>query len=242
MLQSFPVSYGYQQYFDDQNIQAFIAAQNAYATAYLLAMNSLNLPVYVNLPSNPTALTIQQNGTYGSVINNTIPYNQSGPTSVGGNLIVGLLQWVLRGIYGIERPTLGQLISTTSFNGLYNKSLYNKTYYNQSVLKKTYSYSTANDDIYKRVATWNLYKGDGFQFTARWLKRRVIRFLTGTGGVDPGIDQTYSVSVQYLANYQVVITCNSLAPGAAFIPQLAELVASGALQLPFQYVYTVTST
>ena len=138
-LTTFPPSYLYQQYNGDQNLQAFVAAYNAYASAYLLAMRSLNLPIYTNLPSIGTLLTIQQSGVYGSVLNNSIPYNQGGPTSIGGNLIYGLLQWVLLGIYGIQRPTLGQLISTTSFNGIYNRGLFNKTLCNQSVLKKTYS-------------------------------------------------------------------------------------------------------
>ncbi|STX01610.1 Uncharacterised protein [Kluyvera ascorbata] len=45
--------------------------------------------------------------------------------------------------------------------------------------------------------TWNFYKGDGFYFTIPWLKRRVLRFLTGVDGVDVVNDQRWSISVLF---------------------------------------------
>jgi hypothetical protein len=45
--------------------------------------------------------------------------------------------------------------------------------------------------------TWNFYKGDGYYFTIPWLKRRIIRFLTGIDGVDVVNDQRWSISVLF---------------------------------------------
>jgi hypothetical protein len=241
MLANFPPSYAYLEYNDDENIQALISAFNLYAAAYIFALNSLNLPIYTNLPTSATLLTIVENGAYDSVLNNSLPLNQSGSDSVGGSSVVGLLAWVLTGLYGITRPTLGALVSSKSVEDAYNTYRYNTRQYNEHVLTKTYNYSVASDDIYKRVATWNLYKGDGYQFTARWLKRRAVRFLTGANGIDPGVQETYGVGVTYGANYAITINCNHLYPGASFIPALTELIASGALQLPFQYDFTVVT-
>ncbi|WP_258557194.1 hypothetical protein [Kluyvera ascorbata] len=55
----------------------------------------------------------------------------------------------------------------------------------------------ASDDLFKRIMTWNFYKGDGFYFTIPWLKRRVLRFLTGVDGVDVVNDQRWSISVLF---------------------------------------------
>lgn len=241
MLQTFPPSYVYQDFYDDPNIQALVAAFNNYAQGYVNAMLALNLPIYTRLPSNPNSITITSDGTYDSASNDSIPYNSDGTDSVGGNSVVGLLEWVLLGLYGIARPTLGALISSVSTGDRYNTWRYNTRRYNQFSLTNTYSYSTANDDLYKRVATWNLYKGDGPQFTTRWLKRRVVRFLTGTDGIDPGVQETYGVSVTYAANYAITISCDHLYPGASFITDLSELMASGALNVPQLYKFTVVT-
>lgn len=241
MLTSFPPCYLYLEFNDDENLQAIFASYNAYVQAYLDAINNLWLPIYTKLPTGASLLTFQQDGTYDSSLNNSIPYDVGGPTSVGTTTVVGLLAWVLTGLYGILRPTLGALVSSTSTNSLYNRNQYNRRQYNQFSLTKTYNYSVATDDLYKRVATWTLYKGDGWTFTARWLKRRVVRFLTGTNGIDPGVQETYGVSVVFNANYQITISVNHLYPGASFITALSELIASGALAVPIPYVCTVVT-
>lgn len=45
-LQQIIPSYVYQEYADDDNIQAFFLAYNQYATQFLLWFNTLNLPIY----------------------------------------------------------------------------------------------------------------------------------------------------------------------------------------------------
>ena len=54
-----------------------------------------------------------------------------------------------------------------------------------------------SDDVMKRCMTWQLYKGDGKTFNIEWLKRRVMRFLIGANGTDPGVNQTYQISVTF---------------------------------------------
>ena len=95
-----------------------------------------------------------------------------------------------------------------------------------------------SDDIYKRVLTWRLYKGDGRQFTVTWLKRRVARFVFGVDGSDPPIHETYGVGVAFVGGNVVNIT---LPPGTDILlaETLAYLVKTGTLELPFQYIFNV---
>lgn len=208
-LQTFPPAYLYLEYNSDIYVQAFVTAFNNYAQSYLNAMNALNLPIYTQQQQLEQILTIVSDGTYNSDAYDCLPYNSGNTSYFEYGEIVGLLDWVGNGLYGIERPVIGT--------------------------------ATVNNDLYCRVLTWNLYKGDGYQFTNQWLKRRVARFLTGSYGVDPGIDETYGVSVTYTSASAITISCATASYGGTLITQFSELVASGALSLPFQYTFTVTS-
>lgn len=148
-----------------------------------------------------------------------------------------LLDWTVNGLYGIPRPTLGNMLAT--------------------------------DDVYKRVVTWAFYKGDGKVFNIRWLKRRVMRFLEGTNGADPGVDQTYQVSVRFGVHPIVYIDIlggiAEITGGAIFntapfntkqyneldlniqhyadttlAVELQEAINAGVCELPFQYTYIVS--
>ena len=96
--------------------------------------------------------------------------------------------------------------------------------------------SLANDDIYKRVITWNFYKGDGYEFNINWLKNRVYRFLAQANGIAQPIPNTYQVSVE-ISNKIVTITIGSSLNTYASI--LSALINNGTLQLPFQYTFSV---
>ncbi|MGA3767720.1 hypothetical protein ACPBXC_29065, partial [Escherichia coli] len=54
------------------------------------------------------------------------------------------------------------------------------------------------DDLFKRIMTWNFYKGDGFYFSIPWIKRRILRFLLGVNGTDILNDQRWSISIQFV--------------------------------------------
>lgn len=97
--------------------------------------------------------------------------------------------------------------------------------------------SLSNDDIYKRVITWNFYKGDGYQFNVNWLKNRIYRFLVQTDGIPEPIPNTYQISVS-ISNKIVTITIGSSINTYASV--LSALINNETLQLPFQYTFSVT--
>jgi hypothetical protein len=106
-----------------------------------------------------------------------------------------LLDWVATGLYGNPRPVL--LVGNVIADGPYNTDPYNSENFNFYNTVNVGQFFETTDDIYKRVLTWNLYKGDGKQFNISWLKRRCIRFLIGTNGFAPFIQETYPISVAF---------------------------------------------
>lgn len=224
-------SYLYFQYRDDDDCQAFVDAYNQMTQGYVDWFTSIGLPIYT-----------------GAGI--------SGP----------LLDWVAAGLYGFIRPTLAT--GTTKSIGPFNTWAYNTIAFNgRRVVGGGPSYVT-NDDVFKRIITWNFYKGDGKDFTVRWLKRRVMRFLTGENGTAPPVPATYQVSVTFAVGNRVVIDILSgirRATGGALFNRfafnttpydqikselisfgsifnaavLAQAVAAGVLQLPFQFQFVV---
>lgn len=150
-------------------------------------------------------------------------------------LTAQLLDWVAQGLYGVQRPSLSFLQFTDQ--GGYNTAPYLALPYNEAVLLSTASYLVVTDDVFQRMLTWHVYKGDGFQYSTRWLKRRIHRFLNGSNGVLAVNDNTADVSVTY-AGSAVTIT---LADGdISKVLQFA--IADGVLALPFQYTFTVVLT
>ena len=194
-------------------------------------------------------------------------FNQINLPVYTGPLITGaLLDWVADGIYGQTRPVLPS--GNTSNFGAYNTDAYDSISYNQQKIIGPSTFYATTDDIFKRILTWNLYKGDGRIFNVRWLKRRIMRFLNGVNGTDPGVNQTYQISVSFGPSGQVNIrilsqirtvtagayntsTYNSRAydSESSFIttytafqlaPILQSAINSGAVQLPFQFNYIVS--
>lgn len=183
-------------------------------------------------------------------------------------LITGaLLDWVALGLYGQARPTLPSGVNRN--RGPFNTLEFNTLAFNAMDTVESTDFFATTDDVYKRIITWNFYKGDGRQFSVRWLKRRVMRFLVGENGTDPGVDQTYQVSVGFGTDNQVDIRILSglrtVTGGAVFnlhgfneqpfnaietvfqayvplefAPIFKAAVDGGALQLPFQYTWIVT--
>ncbi len=128
--------------------------------------------------------------------------------------------------------------------------------------------TVVDDDVFKRVISWHFFKGDGQVFNIRWLKRRVMRFLEGTDGTDPGVNQTYQISVWFSGTNTVninvlggiaVVTGGLLFNAAQYntkqynqldlnITQyvdttlaqtLKEAIDAGVLELPFQFEWVV---
>ena len=191
------------------------------------------------------------------------------PIYTGPLIIRELLDWVAEGLYGIKRPTLP---SGTNRNlGPLNTYMMNVLPPNgRRTITPTEVFATT-DDIFKRIITWNFYKGDGRTFNVRWLKRRVMRFLIGENGTDPGIADTYPISVTFGHNREVTIHIlpglrtvtggaipnvpglNTVGPNQLdttftpfdtfeHAPTFKAAVEAGVLQLPFQYTWNVVIT
>lgn len=110
-----------------------------------------------------------------------------------------LLDWVGQGLYGLSRPSIGIFLDILF--GTYNSYQYNLAKYNDFSAIVNY---TLTDDQYKRLITWNFYKGDGKNFSISWLKRRIERFLFGVNGTDYN-NPTYRISVSFLDSNTVLI-------------------------------------
>jgi hypothetical protein len=196
-------AYVYQQYNDDENIQALVAAYNNIAQQYLTLMNTINLPVY------------------------------TGPQIVGS-----LLDWVAEGIYGMTRPALASGLNRNL--GPLNTYMFNQpVVLNGIVITGQQNVTATSDDIFKRIMTWNFYKGDGNVVNIRWLKRRCVRFLNGSNGVDVDTSNTYGVSVSFSGQ---TCTINFSAALYQYASILKEAIDSQAVQLPFQILFVVTVT
>jgi len=138
-----------------------------------------------------------------------------------------LLDWVGNGIYDIARPVLAST-STTRRAG-YNANAYNTIAYNGQYFTSTQTSSIATDDIYKRVMTWHLYKGDGQQFCMQWLKNRINRFVNGANGVDwPVLNDPPSITV---SGTTFTVTAYNSVP----LEALKACYENSLLQFPFQY-------
>lgn len=174
----------------------------------------------------------------------------------------GLLDWVALGRYGFLRPLLPSGRATTI--GPIDSAVIDdpRLPIDGWFVIEPSSFQVVTDDIFKRIMTWHLYLGDGKQFSTRWLKRRVMRFLigqNGTGGYpiasetimsldsfgNPvywptwyNIDDTSDVSLQWSGNDATITIYSSGSYSAAGVFQAA--VAAGVLELPVPYDWTVT--
>lgn len=151
-----------------------------------------------------------------------------------------LLDWVAQGLYGIARPSIA--LSQTSGSGAFNAYKLDQIPIDGSAASTTSQVFVATDEIFKRIITWLFYKGDGRQFSVTWLKRRIMRFLNGVAGTDPGVDQAYQVSVQFTGTTVVNISISQGSAPTTYAPVLRAALLSGVIPLPFQFTYNVLLT
>lgn len=86
-----------------------------------------------------------------------------------------LLDWVANGIYGCYRTPIA--FGNSRSIGPLNTYTPNYIPFNQGKELSDVTSFTMTDDIFKRVITWNFYKGDGVQVSIPWLKKRAARFM-----------------------------------------------------------------
>jgi len=156
------------------------------------------------------------------------------------NLSSPLLDWVGESIYGQSRSNVAN--ASPILIGPYNTYQLNTLQWNQSKLIEPIGESSIilSDANYISVLLWNNYKGDGYQCTIRWLKRRVQRFLYGIfvvdGNLTPNPDQTYDVSIVFTGPYAITITVPASNANSSL---LKACLLSKVLEVPQQYLYTV---
>lgn len=148
------------------------------------------------------------------------------------NVSGALLDWIGNGIYGIARPVISQ--SSTQYTAGLNSLALNSDALNGNKYRTSGTATVASDDIYRRVMTWWLWRGDGRYMNVTWIKRRVMRFLTGANGSDM-MAGAVPPSVQVSGNN---LTINI--PPQALAVTLQQLLADGYLLLPFPYTASVT--
>ena len=208
MLTTILPSYPFQQYASDPNIPAFFEAFNGIAQGTLIAANF--------------------NGSLSDFNTLELPnYRiQTGD----------LLNWIGLGLYGEPRQSL-PVFSSNSI-GPIDTYAFNVLEPNQNTTTTSGDFLPVSDDNYIRIIQWNNFKGDGYQFTVRWLKRRVWRFLTPFGYIYP--DQTYDISVIFTDPTTVEITV----PLASYptAPILQAAIEAQVVLLPFQYNFSLVIT
>ncbi|MBL0907798.1 hypothetical protein G5645_07290 [Pectobacterium carotovorum] len=142
------------------------------------------------------------------------------PVFVGGYNAGDQLKWIARGIYGVKPPIL--ISGKQQIYGPFNALSFNQLPFNGREVVNKSDQVVASDDLFKRIMTWNFYKGDGFEFTIPWLKRRIMRFIVGADGVDVVNDQHWSISVLFSgggASISIVKGYRKLTDSAVFNAQ-----------------------
>lgn len=165
------------------------------------------------------------------------------PIFIGGFNSGSQLNWIAYGIYGQTPPSMVSSKSVTY--GPYNTIYFNQLAYNKRKKISTNSQIVASDDVFKRIMTWNFYKGDGFNFTTTWLKRRVRRFLEGSLGTDVVNDQQWGISVSYTGDGGIEIDLSPPDSGDGYVDlSFASILQSAfnneLLHMPFWASVNVT--
>lgn len=160
----------------------------------------------------------------------TLPYWPA--DIISGNL----LDWIAEGIYGEKRPKW-QTSTGSVAKGAYDTVEYNSIAYAHI---RSYTPGTASflpDDYFKRILTWNYYKGDGMQFTVPWFKRRIARFIHGPAGIDPPLQDTFDISI---TSERGVFTIKIPDYGDGVSDFLKTAIDQRMVKLPFIYSYNVS--
>lgn len=208
-------AYLYQEYADDDDLQAFVGAYNQATQAYVTWFATVGLPFYPGLSGS-------------------------------------LLDWVATGLYGLSRPAVEA--QGTPAIGTLNTEVLDIATLNSFTAPSSATFFSLSDDVFQRILTWDFFKGDGNRFCIRWLKRRVMRFLVGTNGLDQspwypnfvvGAENTSAIGVGVSGGtVTVTIHKTTLASLITVSPQILtlfqQIFEAGILDLPAQYSYTCT--
>ena len=137
-----------------------------------------------------------------------------------------LLDWVANGVYGCYRTPIA--FGNSRSIGPLNTYTPNYIPFNQGKKLSDVTSFTMTDDIFKRVITWNFYKGDGVQISIPWLKKRIARF-TGLNFMD--------ISVTVGANKSVMVKVTGA--DSEILSYLQSIMQLSLVNLPIGYTFTV---
>ena len=193
------------------------------------------IPAYQYVQFNDDEHTQAFFDAYNAYVQGYVNYLNTANLPIYTGLSSPLLDWVLTNLYGFPRPGLPS--SGIPGKGPYNTYRFNRFELNRATPAVTFAVTATSDDTYKRCATWRFYKGDGVVFNISWLKRRIVRFLTGANGTSPTIDNTYPISIVATAPSDYTITIAPSTEATIF----SAAVEAGILELPFQNTWTVVT-
>lgn len=175
---------------------------------------------------------------YNGMAQNYVDWFNDTGVPVYTGLTGSLLDWVAAGLYGITRPTIESF--AIAARGMINTFELNTLELNEYVPGTPAQFFLASDDVFQRCITWHFYKGDGKVFSLLWLKRRVLRWLYGTNGTDVNVADTSGVSIT-ISGHTVTIDLSGITNVTTDLLKTFEYaIASSILELPPQYVFTVT--
>lgn len=145
-----------------------------------------------------------------------------------------LLDWVAQGLYGIMRPGL-PVSQGSPEEGPVNTFQVNSLPLNGFIAGTPDTYISVNDDYFRRILTWKLYRGDGDFPSLVWLKRRINRFLYGVDGKDIANNTTFNISIVPTDVRKYTITL----PGTTQSSIFKYAVEANVIDLPFQDQWTI---
>lgn len=231
-VQNIIPSYLYQQYSDDDDLQAFIGAYNSLAQGYLNWFNQIGLPIYTGAAIAGGLLNWVGQGLYGIAR----PYLPSGTNQNIGPLNT----WVLNYIPLNDLKKVGNQNYYATTDDVYKRCITWAFYkgdgkvFNVRWLKRRIAQflNGANgvafnvDDTYQVSVTF----GVGAQVNIRILSG--IRVVTTASLLN-----TFTLNSMGLNIINSTFTSYSQ---FAMAPILKAAIDSGALELPFQFTYVVT--
>lgn len=148
-----------------------------------------------------------------------------------------LLDWVALGLYGFTRPTI-EAVGVAALGPL-NTAQLNTIVLNGYKAGTPSTFAQATDDLFQRIMTWHLYKGDGKVFTLKWLKRRVKRFLYGANGKDVNVADTSKISISISTDFVTIDLTRVNDVSMTLLQNFLYIVEGGLIELPPQFVFQV---
>jgi hypothetical protein len=232
-------SYLYQEYSDDDDLQAFVAAYNSMMQDIIDTFNGLNLPNYTNPTINGALLDWVAQGIYGMMR----PSLSSGKYQTYGPYNTGMYNTEPYNYWDLVYPNILSVTSDDVFKRILTWHLSKREgrYFTIQWLKKRImkflfgiNGSQPNiDNTYQVSITF----GPNFEVTIRFITGN--RFITGGSMYDAWASVK---SDQFTYNNMMYAQLDSTYINLTPLPNVdifQEAVASGALELPFQFHYDI---